>query len=202
MKKLLLSKALLFLLLTITSYSQSKDNYMGFGIGFDVKNALIGSPATNNKSELNYTVQFIMVSNNAEIIVGYEGFPKLNFNKYSFSTGYHYRLYAYTSNREWKTTFIPSVEYVLINRYGNWGGGISQKETSSHLSIGLNLALRWNLNSKLSAEYCFNMLPRTDSSSQYGSIASNGKFSIGGVPIIGSNFIKIIWRSDITKRKL
>jgi hypothetical protein len=188
MNKLIL---LLILLITTISIGQSKDDYMGVVVGLDVRDILLGSPHTNYTHELNYQVQFILVNNDTEFIATYEEFSKLNFRKYSVGTGYHLHMYFYPWDKTFHTTFIPSAELALINRWDNWGGGISRKETTNHFSIGVNLTFRWDLNNRISLDYCFNMLPRTDLSYQYG---KHDGFNISGNPIITSNFVKLVYK--------
>jgi len=160
----------------------AQDNYIGFSAGSDIKNA---------GKDLIFQVN--MVSSDVEINASYESHAALDFTKYSFGLGYHFPLYAYPFGNEVRTVFVPSIEPSLINRTGDWGGGLDQNETSSHLSIGLNLALQWSINDYLSVEYCFNALPRTDLKTKYPDSIKNYT-NIGGVPIVGSNFLKIVYK--------
>lgn len=189
-----MKKLITLLLLTTSIYAQ--DNYISFSAGIDVRNALFGSEPTNNKPALDYQLQFAMVDRNMEVNIGFEAFPRLDFRKYSIGAGYHFQLYAYAFKRAVKTTFIPSLEPSLIDRYDYWGGGIGTKQKSSHLSLGVNLAFRWDLNDDMAFEYCFNMLPRTDLKAMYGRDLdiTRDRASISGVPIIGSNYIKFVYK--------
>lgn len=54
-------KKLILLLLTTLPSAQEKDGYISFSAGFDVKNTLSGSQATNNKPALDGLYQFSMV---------------------------------------------------------------------------------------------------------------------------------------------
>ncbi|RTY84646.1 hypothetical protein EKM05_14180 [Flavobacterium sp. GSP27] len=183
------------ILATCNSYSQTeKDNYISFSGGLDLRNAIIGSDPTNDKSAINYNLQFSMVDRNVEVSVGYESFNKIQFDKYFIGLGYHFPLYLYAFQRSIKTTFIPSIEPTLINRWGTWGGGISFNEPSSHLSIGTNLSFRWDVNDKFAFEYSLNALPRTDLKAKYGDLSAKNRLSIDGVGIIGSSFVKFIWK--------
>lgn len=184
-------KLLLALLFTSSIYAQ-KDNYMSFSTGLDIRNAIVGSNPTNNKPALDYQFQFAMVDRNFEVNVGYECFPRLNFDKYSIGIGYHLPLYGNIFGKEIKTTMIPSLEPSLIGRWGTWGGGISHSQVSSHLALGVNLAFRWDLSDVWAVEYCFNSLTRTDLAAMYGN--SRGKVSVEGVPIVGSNYFKIVYK--------
>jgi hypothetical protein len=161
-----------------------------------MRNAILGSAPTNNEPALDLLVQFSMVSRNVEINIGYEAFPRLDFSKYTIGVGYHTHLYGNLFRRVIHTVFIPSIEPTLINRHGDWGGGIGHRQESSHLSFSLSLGLRWNLSDDIAVEYLFNALPRTDLKAMYGKDLdiTNGKASISGVPIIGSNFIKVVYK--------
>ena len=190
----------LFLLLVLfvsIGYSQSKekDGYIAFSGAFDVRNAIIGSTPTQNKPELDVLFQFAMVGNNLEVNVGYERFNAIDFEKYTIGVGYHFPLYGYVFGQPIKTTFIPSIEPTLIGRWGTWGGGLGDTQVSSHLSLGGNLAFRWDITDNFAFEYLFNALPRTDLSTMYGENMdiTRDRASIAGVPIIGSNYFKFIW---------
>lgn len=175
-------KKILLLLISVSMYSQ-KDNYMSFSTGLDIRNAIVGSKPTNNTPAIDYQFQFAMVDRNFEVNVGYECFPKINFDKYSIGVGYHIPLYGYILSKEVKTTIIPSIEPSLIGRWGTWGGGLSYNQVSSHLSLGVNIAFRWDLSDNVGVEYCLNMLPRTDLSAMY-----NRKI------VVGSNYFKIFYK--------
>ncbi|MDI1306524.1 MAG: hypothetical protein PSX42_16990 [bacterium] len=193
-----LSKTIILLaIILVTSYSYSqteKDNYICFSGGLDLKSAIVGSNLTNNKFALDYNLQFSMVDRNVEVYVGYESFTKIQFDKYFIGIGYHFPLYLFAFQKSIKTTFIPSIEPTLINRWGTWGGGLSFNEPSSHLSIGGNLAFRWDINDKFALEYSLNALPRTDLKAKYGSLSAKNKLSIDGVGIVSSSFVKFIWK--------
>lgn len=191
MKKIILS-----LVVLVSMQATAQDNYMGAAAGLDVRNAVAGSNLGTGNS-LDGLLQFIMVSNDLEVNVGYEFNPKLDFSKFTFGVGYHLPLYAYVGGNEIKTTFIPTIEPTLIDRTGNWGGGLGKDtQNSSHLSVGLTLSLNWRLNDYLDLQYSFNALPRTDLKAMYPSEFFKEKMSIEGVPIVGSNFIKIVYRMD------
>jgi hypothetical protein len=191
MKKLITIVVALFF-----STVSAQDNYLSFSAGFDMRNAILGSAPTNNESALDLLVQFSMVSRNVEINIGYEAFPRLDFDKYTIGVGYHTHFYGYAFKKTIHTVFIPSIEPTLVNRHGDWGGGIGHNQESCHLSLGLSLGIRWNLSDDIAVEYLFNALPRTDLKAMYGKDLdiTNGKASISGVPIIGSNFIKVVYK--------
>ncbi|WP_148103998.1 hypothetical protein [Flavobacterium sp. LS1P28] len=172
----------------------AQDNYLAFSVAFDVRNTIMGSEPTNNESAKDFLVQFSMVSKDVEVNIGYETFPRLDFSKYTIGVGYHTHFYVNLFRRVIHTVFIPSIEPTLINRNGDWGGGIGYNQESSHLSLGLNLGLRWDLSDDIAVEYLFNALPRNDLKAMYGNTMdiTNGKASVSGIPIIGSNFIKVV----------
>ncbi|SHN64343.1 hypothetical protein SAMN05444395_103106 [Flavobacterium fryxellicola] len=177
------------------SKGMAQDDYISFSSGFDLKNSTLGSAPTDDKAALDLLLQFSMVSRDVEINIGYETFPRLDFDKYTIGVGYHTHLYGNLFRKTIHTVFIPSIEPTLINRHDDWGGGIGYNQESSHLSLSLNFALRWNLSDSIAVEYSFNALPRTDLKAMYGKDMNitNGKASVSGVPIIGSNFIKFVY---------
>lgn len=134
-----------------------------------------------------------MVSNNYEVHLGYEVFNKLQSNKYLVGFGYHIPLYANVFNSCLKTTFMPVIEPAIINRWGTWAGGISYSKSSSHLTIGVSFGFRWDLNRKWALEYCYQAVPRVDLSAEYNEESTQGRLSIAGTPIVGSDFIKIVY---------
>lgn len=174
----------------------AQDNYLAFSGAFDVRNAIIGSRPTNNESAIDFLAQFSIVSRDVEVNVGYEAFPRLDFSKYTIGVGYHTHLYGNLFGRVIHTVFIPSIEPTIINRHGDWGGGIGYDQESSHLSLGLSLGLRWNLSDDIAVEYLFNALPRVDLYAMYGNEMdiTTGKASISGVPIVSSNYIKLVYK--------
>lgn len=174
----------------------AQDNYLAFSGAFDVKNTITGGKSTNNEAAVDFLVQFAMVSRDVEVNIGYEAFPRLDFSKYMIGVGYHTHLYGNLFRRVIHTVFIPSIEPTLINRHGDWGGGIDYDQESSHLSLGLSLGLRWDLSDGIAVEYLFNALPRTDLKAMYGNAMdiTTGKASVSGVPIISSNFIKVVYK--------
>lgn len=185
---------MLFVLTFFSSYSQhQKDTYIAFTSGFDIRNQVIGSTPTNNKPSSNYQFQFAMVGNNMEVNIGYETFPRLDFDKYTIGIGYHFHLYGNALNLPIHTVFIPSIEPTLIGRHGTWGGALSYNQVSSHLSLGLNLTFRWHLNESTAFEYSFNALPRTDLSSMYGYTSTKDHPSIAGIGVVGNNFLKFTY---------
>lgn len=188
-----MKKIILALLLTNSILAQ-KDNYISFATGIDVRNVIVGSKPTNNKSAIDYQFQFSMVDRNVEVNIGYESFNRINFDKYSIGIGYHIPLYANLFNTTIKTTFVPSIEPSLIGRWGKWGGGLTYNQVSSHLSLGINFGFKWNLSDSFGVEYCFNTLPRTDLSTMYGEMATKNKCSISGIPLVGSNYFKLIYK--------
>lgn len=188
-------KTTILLLVTALTFAQNdKENYLSFSGALDARNLISGSAPTNNKSALNYLLQFSMVSKNFEVNVGYERFSMIQFSKNTIGFGYHIPLHARIGNKTIKSTIIPSLEPTLINRWGTWGGGISYEQKSSHISVGGNLAYRIHLSDSIALEYHFNALPRVDLSSMYGSVSTKDKKSANGIPIIGSNYFKLVYK--------
>ncbi|MEM0575670.1 hypothetical protein [Flavobacterium polysaccharolyticum] len=188
-------KTLFLLLVSTIAFAQSdKENYLSFSGALDARNLISGSDPTNNESALNYLLQFAMVSKNFEINVGYERFSMIQYSKNTIGFGYHIPLYARIGAMNIKSTIIPSIEPTLINRWGKWGGGISTEQKSSHLTVGANLAYRIHISDSIAIEYLFNALPRVDLCAMYGSASTKDKKSANGIPIIGSNYFKLVYK--------
>ena len=166
--------------MTLFSISASSQIYVLAGL--DIRNAIVGSEPTNNKSEINFMLQFGMIGGNTEVSVGYERFEAICFDKMFFSVGHHFPLYGNLFGKEVKTILIPSIEPSLIGRWG------SEWETkSSHLTIGASLALRYEISHKISIELQCNALPRVDLFARYPEAHS-------GMPFVFSNYFKILYR--------
>lgn len=167
-----MKKLILLLLFSATMVAQKKDvdDYLAFTVGFDPRNLAFGSDATNDNSALNYYVQFNIVGNNKELYVGLEEFPAIDYSRYFVGWGYHFHLYNYTFKKEIKTTFIPSVQLSDILRHGDWGGGLTYNQSSSHLTIGLNLSLKYEISDVIAIQTSYNLLPRTDDAAMYGKL--------------------------------
>lgn len=169
-------------LITYRAASQTKEieHYVSFSTGVDIRNAIVGSGQTNHKPALDLLYQFSMVSKKTEINIGYERFQKIGFEKLTFGLGYHFPLYGYAFGKEINTEIIPSLEPTLIGRWGDqWG------TTSSHLTIGANLAFRVNLSKNIAVEFSSNFLPRSDLSARYPELYSKA-------PVIVSNYLKLV----------
>lgn len=178
-----MKKTILILMLSFTCFAQ-KESYIYFSGAVDIKNAIVGSNPTKNKPELDFLYQFGMVGNNIEVNIGYENFKAINFDKYSIAIGYHFPLYGYIFEKQIKTILIPSIEPCIINRWGNWAGGLGDRtQASGHLSIALNTSLRWSLTQKMSLELQSSILPRTDLNAMY-----------GGSNLVFSNYLKLLYR--------
>jgi hypothetical protein len=188
-------KKLLFFLFTTSILAQnSKEHYVYFSGALDVKNLIAGSDSAHSKNELDYYLQFGMVGKNLEVNVGYECFKAIQFRKFTTGIGYHFPVYAYIGNGKIKTVIIPSIEPTLIDRWGTRGNAISYDLASSHLSIGGNLSLRWHLSNHVAIEYMYNILPRVDIYAQYYNKNSEGIASINGVPLVSSNYFKLLYK--------
>lgn len=170
-------RLLLLLLLTSPLYAQ----HIYFASGLDVRNAIIGSNFTNNNPELNLLLKFGMVSNNnIEITISYETFNVIDYTKFTFGIGYHIPL---THNLK----LIPTVEYGLITRTDNWGGGISYKtDNSAHLAPSISIPLRYDINDNFAVELQGNLTQRTDLNTMY-----------GGNNYIYSNYLNIIYKLNL-----
>lgn len=84
--------------------------------------------------------------------------------------------------KQLKTTLIPSIEPGVIGRWGTeW------QTVSSHLSLGGNLALRWNLSDKIAIEYSLHVLPRTDLNARYPELYDK-------IPMTYSNYFRMIYK--------
>ena len=166
----------LILLLLIANVTQSQNIY--FSAGIDVRNSISGSKATNNKSELDLNFKFGLVSNKGvEITINYEKFNAIDFSRFAFGVGQQIELTE-------KIKVVPTIEYGLINRSGNWGGGLSQDEgKSSHLGFGFSLPIRYEINDKFAVELQSQLLQRTDINTKY-----------GGNNFVLSNFINLVYK--------
>ncbi len=180
-----MKKIILLLLLSCSVYAQ-KDNYISFSAAIDIKNGLVGSKPTNCEPKLDVIYQFSLVDRNVEVNVSYELFNAIGFNKYSAGVGYHFKLYGYVFKNEIKTTIIPSIEPTLI---GRWKTKLNNDwyDSSSHMTLGANLEIKWDLNEKLSLGIQCNALPRVDLSSRYRDVYDKA-------PVIFSNYFKISYK--------
>lgn len=177
-------KTTLLLLITTIALAQPKEceHYLSFSMAIDICNATVGSAPTNNKPKLDLLYQFSMVGDNIEVNIGYENFNAIQFDKYTIGVGYLFPIYAHAFGKKIKTVLIPSIEPTLIDRWGaNW------ETTSSHLSIGGNIALRWHLSETIAIEWLMNALPRTDLSTRYPTLNPTA-------PIKISNYLKIVYK--------
>jgi len=159
----------LILILVFTSIYAQKESYQYVSFGTDIKFA-----------SQDLILNAGCVGNNFEMNIGYELFKQINFDKYTIGIAYH--IPRYVGNT--KTVIIPSIEPTMINRWGNWGGGLGDRcQRSNHLSLGFNIAIRAELTDKIMLEIQANYLPRTDLNTMYGSI--NNRLS---------NYFKILYK--------
>lgn len=181
MKKIILTTIIL-----LAMKANSQNLYISFGA--DVRNAITGSNATNDKPELDMMFKFGMVGNEGiEVAIGFEKFKALDFEKYFFAIGYQIPI----SN---KIIAVPNIQPVLINRSGDWGGGLTTKDNNSgHLSLGFSLPVRYSINDNISIEWQPDLLWRTDIKAKYGNENWDG-LSIGKTPVTFSNYISIIYK--------
>lgn len=185
---------LLVVFIGINAYAQRR--YVSFSAGFDVKNTFVGSEPTNNQpsADLIFGAKAVGVKG-FEVGIGYEFFPRINFSKYTMSAGYNFPLYAYIGRNEIKTNVFVNGEPTIINRWGTWGGGISDNQPASFLTLGANVGARWFFNEHLGLGITYNMLLRSDSHYMYGDV-SNAKVKIDGTPVIGSTYVTFIYKID------
>ena len=164
------------LLLLISNVAQSQNLY--FSAGIDVRNAISGSKATDNRSALDLNFKFGLVSNKCtEITINYEKFNVIDFSRFSFGVGQQIEITH-------KIKVVPTLEYGLINRSGNWGGGLSQDDgKSSHLGFGFSLPIRYEINDKFAIELQSQLLQRTDINTKY-----------GGNNFVLSNFVNLVYK--------
>ena len=166
-------------------FAQQKDgeSYIAFSTAIDMRNAITGSDASHNIPALDLFYQASIISPvNVEINIGYESFKAAHFDKYTIGIGYHFPLYGYFLGKQVKTTLIPSIEPSIIGRWGaEW------QTVSSHLSLGGNLALRWNLSDEIAVEYLLNVLPRADLNARHPELYDK-------IPMACGNYFKMIYK--------
>lgn len=151
--------------------------YVYVSSGADIRNGIFGSNATDKKPEFDLMFKFGMVGNNIEVVTGYEEFSRLDFKKYFLGVGYQIEL-----NKSFMV--IPMIEPTLIDRQGDWGGGLSGNNKSGHLSIGFSIPVRYAISDKISLEIQPNALLRTDDMAKYG----------GSTKIVVSNYLNVIYK--------
>ena len=170
-----MKKLLIALLLTNLATAQ----HVYFASGIDVRNAAIGSNATDNKQELNYSLEFKMVgNNNVEVGIGFEQFNRIDFNRMYGSVGYRFEVGT--------LVLTPTIEPTLINRYDNWGGGISYEMKQSFMTIGAGVTIEHSFNDKFGIQLYCGALPRPDTKMMYGTNE-----------IIISGFAKFIYKINL-----
>lgn len=155
-----MKKLILLLLLTASSYAQ--DSYVYFGSSADLRNATIGSQATENKASADLLFKFGMTGQGFEVAIGYEHFERLDFKRYMISVGKILEV-----NK--RLTVVPSVEPSIISRWGSWGGGLGYQDVeSAHLTVGLAMPIRYHLNDNFALEAILDAILRTDDMARYG----------------------------------
>jgi len=165
-------KKLLLLLICNVGFAQ----HVYFSTGVDLRNGIIGSKPTDNKPELNYSLEFKMVgNNNVEVGIGFEQFNRIDFNRMYGSVGYRFEV--------GKFILIPTIEPTLINRYNDWGGGIGYELKQSFMTIGIGGTLEIPINDKIAVQLYCGVLPRPDIKMMY----DNDKIVISG-------FVKFVYK--------
>lgn len=185
---------LIFFTLTTACAQENCDHYLLFSNAFDVRNLIIGSKPTNYVSGVDCLFQFTMVSKGFEVSIGYETFNRIQLDKYTLGVGYHLPIYICLGDYQLNLLAIYSLEPTLINRWGKWGGGISYNQRSAHLTLGANFGLRLSISDHFALECLFNVLPRVDSNAMYGEHGFDGKLSVEGIPLVGSSYLKMIYK--------
>lgn len=157
MKKLLFT-ALLF---TSLSNAQSKEPYVYFTANADLRNATIGSDATDHKAQLNSMFKFGMTGQGFEVAIGYEMFPALDYERYFVTVG---KMIDVSE----RITVVPSIEGSIIGRKDDWGGGLGYHDNeSSHLTVGVAIPVRYHLSDTFALEMIFDAIIRTDDMAKY-----------------------------------
>ena len=170
-----MKKLLIALLLTNIATAQ----HVYFSAGADLRNGILGSEPTNNKPELNYSLEFKMVgNNNVEVGIGYESFNRIDFNRMYATIGYRIPVYG--------MVLTPTIEPTLINRFDNWGGGISYDMKQSFMTIGIGGTLEIPINDKIAFQLYGGALPRPDIKMMYGTDK-----------IVVSGFVKFVYKIQL-----
>lgn len=167
-----MKKLLPLLLLTFQLHAQQ--GYVSAGI--DLRNATLGSDATKNESAGNFNFKAMLVGNKGtEVGMGFEMFPRIDYNRMYLSAGQQIKI-----TEDIKA--VPSLEPSIINRWDDWGGGLGYKDNRScHLSIALNLGLRYDISERFGLQLNYNLLPRTDTGAKYDDFK-----------VVGSTFFEIL----------
>jgi hypothetical protein len=156
-----MKKLIALSLFSLISYAQN-DHYgmeQYVSITTDVRNATIGSNATNNKSELDVTFRAGVISNeNLTIGILYENFNSLDFRKYAFEIGQRIG--------KGRLQFTPTIEAGWIERF-----------KLNHWTVGANLHTVYYLNDNFGILLTTNVSWRTDLNYNYG--GNNWKLSNG-----------------------
>lgn len=185
---------LLSIFMCATTFAQR--GYVSGSIGFDVKNSFVGSKPTNNNPSLDILLKATAVGNKGfEVSAVYERFQQINFEKYAFSAGYNFPLYAYIGRNEIKTNILFGLEPTIIHRWSTWGGGISWNQDSSFLTMGANVGARWFVNDHLGFEILYNPVIRQDLAAMYGH-KNTGRLIIGDAPVVGNTYLVFIYKID------
>ncbi len=154
-----MKKIILLLFIASTSFAQS-DPYVYFTANADLRNAALGSDSTGNKPEVNSEFKFGMTGQGFEVAIGYEIFPRIDYERYFISVS---KMIEFRN-----LTVVPSIEPSIIGRSDDWGGGLGYKDNdSSHLSVGIAVPVRYHLNDSWAIEGVFDAIIRTDDMAKY-----------------------------------
>ncbi len=110
---------------------RDKLNYKFATLGVDVRNGLVGSKPTDDKSALDFQAKLGAVSNNWEVSLFYERFERIRFQAYGVNVGYNLQLPL-------NLDLYSGIEL----------GSIIRNEKENSLMCGSNLELRYHLNKR------------------------------------------------------
>lgn len=174
-------KILPFLLCSFV-YAQP-ESYCSLSLGFDAKNAIVGSKPTNNEPALDLIAGLHMVSNNFELNPEFEYFKQIGFQRFGVNFAYHDQRYIPIGNNELNFTLIPSLGASLINRFNMNNISTDGYSFSSHLAVQGGLSIRFKISDHIMIDGTIQALTRSDLKFYYPN--DNPKF------IVFSNFINL-----------
>lgn len=155
MKKLILLATLVFGMNTF-----AQETFLS--VGFDIKNAIVGSEPTNNKASFDGLFKIGMNNESGfEMQVQYESFKKIGFIKEAIGIGYKLPITE-------KLSITPLVEPTYIHR--DWKGEHGYDKTH-HLGAGFSTSTRYKISDKFGMELHINTLYRGDLDWRYGANA-------------------------------
>ena len=128
-------------------YNSNARKYAFVSTGFDVRNAIVGSKPTDNKSALDVNVKVGALYNHLEIAMFYENFHRITFQAYGINVNYVGKVAK-------NTDVVVGIE----------AGSIIRQSNSNFLMCGGNAEVRYQLgvDSKFSIGLQYNARLRTD----------------------------------------